>query len=146
VIKYIRGNLLDTDASYILHGCNCQGVMGSGVALQIKEKFPEAYSYYKEKYRFGDLSLGDVHQIACCSPIIFNCMTQEYYGNNKKFIYANYEAIRKCLRLISKLIPFTHLKIAMPKIGCGLANGDWNIVSKIVEEELGDFEVLVYEL
>lgn len=38
-IKYIKGSLLDTDAKIIVHGCNCQGVMGSGVAKQLKKNY-----------------------------------------------------------------------------------------------------------
>ena len=58
-IIYKKGDLLTTDADIIVHGCNCQGVMGSGVAKQIKEKFPNAYTIYKQREEEIGLRLGE---------------------------------------------------------------------------------------
>ena len=43
MIHYVKGNLLDSDCDYICHQVNCQGVMGSGIAKQIRERWPEVY-------------------------------------------------------------------------------------------------------
>lgn len=156
-IKYIKGSLLDTDAKIIVHGCNCQGVMGSGVAKQIKEKYPQAYNAYKNYEESVGLKLGYVIPAFCTGGRwVLNCLTQEYYGRNVNKVYVDYNAISRCFREVASLCnyfigfnkSYKYNLIAMPKIGCGLANGDWNIVSKIIEEELCDkgFEVLVYEL
>ena len=41
MVKIIEGNLFDTKANIICHQCNCQGVMGSGVAAEVKRRYPE---------------------------------------------------------------------------------------------------------
>lgn len=147
MIRYIKGDLFETDAPIIVHGCNCQGVMCSGVAKQVKEKYPEAYNVYKETETDIGLELGDAHLIETNGKIFINLLTQEFYGRDENTVYVDYDAVWSALKLIPTLLEEYGFKtIAMPKIGCGLGNGDWNIVSKIIEEELSDFEVLVYEL
>lgn len=60
MIRYIKGDLLETDAPVIVHGCNCQGVMGSGVAKQIKEKYFTVYEIYRKIYENQGLELGTI--------------------------------------------------------------------------------------
>lgn len=48
MIKIIDGDLFETDAKFIVHQVNCMGRMGSGVALQVKEKYPHVYEEYKK--------------------------------------------------------------------------------------------------
>lgn len=74
---------------------------------------------------------------------VINAYTQYDYGTDK--INLDYDALRLCLRKINMLCD--GLDIGLPKIGCGLAGGDWNIVSKIIEEELQDCKsVTIYIL
>ena len=46
-IRFVTGDLFSTDAKYICHQVNCQGKMGSGVAKQVREKFPMVFENYK---------------------------------------------------------------------------------------------------
>lgn len=136
------GNLLDAKG-IIVHGCNAQGVMGSGVALQIKNKWSDAYKSYKQAIQdWGDQKicpLGRVvfHKVRDDLWII-NAITQEYYGRDKSKVYVDYEAVRTAFHTINWYFHDKGLPINFPKIGCGLANGDWDVVSKIIDEELDD--------
>lgn len=143
-IIYRKGDLLSGPEKYILHGCNAQGVMGSGVALQIKEKYPEAYEYYMYSHVTDGLDMGSIITVACEDRIIVHCITQEYYGRNKNCVYVDYNAVKNCLHLVNH--NFKCADVAMPKIGCGLANGDWNIVEKIINETMVDCQPVVYTL
>ena len=62
MVNYVKGNLLDSDCDYICHQVNCQGVMGSGIARQIRERWPRVYDGYKNfcKYVGSDSLLGKV--------------------------------------------------------------------------------------
>ncbi len=60
MINEIHGDVLNTVDSIIIHCVNCQGVMGGGIAAQIKRRYPEAYDVYKETYENGLLVLGSV--------------------------------------------------------------------------------------
>ena len=156
-ITYIKGDLLETDAPVIAHGCNCQGVMGSGVALQIKEKYPEVYNYYKGIHERRGLELGEVQFVEHLNgKTVVNAMTQKYYGRDRTTVYVDYRAIRTCMKRIANYnydATIGHrsvgdMRIAMPKIGSDRGGGDWGIIESIIEEELCDkgFGVYVYYL
>lgn len=98
MIKFIKGNLFDTDAQIICHQCNCYGVMGSGVAKEVKQRYPNVFKDYRNDYENGKLKLGYV----CFSPtenckgqIIANMCGQNYYGfqANNIQITINYKSV-----------------------------------------------------
>lgn len=152
--EYIKGSILDAPQKYIAHGCNAQNKMGSGVAKVLFEEYTEVKEVYhnfcKErlsKYsRKSDL-LGDVCVVELKNQkhkCVFNCFTQEYYGySGYKFV--NYDAIYNCFKELSRRL--YKKEIAIPKIGCGLAGGNWEIVSRIIDDATGDdLDVYVYYL
>lgn len=142
MIIYKVGNLLEAPERYICHGCNAQGVMGSGVARQIREKWPSVYDAYIDCYKKIGLSLGEILWVDVGTKVIINAITQEFYGNDGK-LYLSYEALDKCLTKINDNVsPGT--RIAFPKIGAGLAGGDWNIISKIIEVNSTNMIPVVY--
>lgn len=132
------------------HGCNAQGVMGSGVATQIKNLFPTAYQRYKEVHKKYGLHLGSYVDDWEGRAVVFNMITQKYYGRDKSVVYVSYEAITECFkdldRCAAAFIGGNPPQVVMPKIGAGLANGDWNIIEKIIEENSNNFQPIVYTL
>jgi len=147
-MKTVRGDLIELTREghfdVIIHGCNCFHVMGAGVAKQISDTFPEALFFDKltskgSREKLGTVSVADI-------PIghpkfynkydnvhIVNAYTQFNYGTK---IQVNYEAVRSCFKTIKELYPNVNCRIGYPRIGAGLAGGDWNIISKIIDEEL----------
>ena len=144
MITYKTGSLLDASETYIAHGCNCQGKMGAGVAKLIRDKWPIVFEDYIQHDKSMGLRPGDttVTQLDD-NKFVINLMTQEYYGTDGKQ-YVSYEAVRDCFHTVKKLIGGNSL--AIPKIGSGLAGGDWDTIAKIIEEEMGDTPVSVYVL
>lgn len=134
-----------TEYQFIAHGCNAQGVMASGVAKLIKEKYPKAFGVYRNKYlMIGSDIFG--RNIVCddYDKTIVNMVTQEYYGHNKNTQYVSYDAIASCMAAFEKDYPKTTL--AMPMIGAGLGGGNWDIISNIIENELTTVQPVVYVL
>jgi O-acetyl-ADP-ribose deacetylase (regulator of RNase III) len=124
MINYINGDLLKVTVGIIAHGCNAQGVMGSGVARSIRTKYPEAYlDYLLMPKKLGEVSLVQVSK----NLQVASCITQQFYGRDPKVQYVSYPAIEECFSKLPKDIP-----IHIPKIGAGLANGDWEVISKII--------------
>jgi O-acetyl-ADP-ribose deacetylase (regulator of RNase III) len=142
MITYKKGNVALADESYIAHGCNAQGVMGSGVAKAIREQYPLAYEEYVYFYAKKQLYLGDVIPAICGNKAIFNCITQKFYGNDGK-VYADIPAIHMCFW---KLNGFGVQKLAIPKVGCGLGGLTWDVVEPIIAKNALNYDVVVYEI
>lgn len=144
MIVYKYGDLLESDEKVIAHGCNCSGGFGSGFAKGVASKYPAAREAYLQRYNTRGWRLGDVQLFGVgdgSGVIIANCATQQRYGEPDQGPYVSYPAIRTVIRELAKSFPGG---FAIPKIGAGRAGGNWDIISKIIEEESGDVEVRVY--
>ena len=60
MIRYVKGNLLDSEAQALVNTVNTVGVMGKGLALQFKEHFPENYRKYREACKRGAFHVGQM--------------------------------------------------------------------------------------
>lgn len=139
---------------YVLaHVVNNYGVMGAGIARQIKEKWPDVFKDYAEycnkKYSATAEYLGDLQFIKAQKQnkndenelYVANIFAQDGFPSHDNRCALKYGALALSLRLLSEEIeyqkicyPDKEIVVNMPKIGSGLAGGDWNLVSKIVEE------------
>ena len=133
-IIYKTGNLLNAQTDVIAHQVNCQGVMGAGVAKQIKEKWPNVYkeycSYYLNKCdNIPDL-LGRCQLVEISdTQYVANLFGQQHYGKSGKR-YTSYDAIYNALTsLAMQMLDNGMYSVAIPyKMSCGLAGGDWDII------------------
>ena len=128
------GNLLNENVDVIIHQANCFNTMGSGIAKQIREKYPEAYEVDCKTKRgdmnkFGSFSYTHTND----KKIIINMYSQYRYGYGEK--HTDYDAMNKALPNIIKFIETKVKKdanVGIPKkLGCVLGGGDWNIVKEI---------------
>lgn len=143
MLKYHKGDLFSTSDPIIAHGCNSMGVMGSGVAKIIRSKYPGAYDIYSKSLR----ALGTNIIYHHFDKIIVNMITQERYGRDITERYVSYDAIDSCFKhLIEWMIKFNYKTVSIPKIGAGLGNGNWNIISEIIEFHSGNITINVWEL
>lgn len=147
--EYIKGSILDAPQKYIAHGCNAQNRMGSGVAKVLFDVYPEVKERYhnfcsfmvNQGYRSQLIGSGD--PVDCGDRTVYNLITQEYFGYDRK-LYVSYDAIFKSFEFM-KVSGVR--EVAIPKIGCGLAGGNWEIVSRIIDDATGDdLDVYVYYL
>ena len=149
MLTYKKGDLLEAEERYIAHGCNAQGVMGSGVAKALRDKWPEVFNQYRRLYEVAGLDLGFVQGVLVeNNKTVLNAITQDRYGTDRR--HADYEAIAKCFgninSLISGLEDPEHRVVAIPMIGAGLAGGDWMVIEQIIVSETPDIDVVVYQL
>lgn len=147
-IKIIEGDLLTSKANVITHCCNNKGVMGSGIAKQIKDKYPTVYNSYRSNYEKDGLKLG---QVICVivndKQYIANLIGQDGYGYDGKQ-YIDYEKFKTGLYAIRDFMLRNNFKtIAFPyNIGCYRAGGKWEIVYKMIEDVFSDFISLAHDL
>lgn len=147
-IRTINSDILQADTDVIIHQVNCQGVMGAGLALQIRFKYPEVYKQYQSycaHYPNTKDMLGHIQSICVGNdPLLYivNLFGQDNLGYGWRF--TNYDALRSCLTQVNKR--FKGRRVAVPyKMSCGLAGGDWTVVSKMIEDTLTDCQVTYYK-
>jgi len=146
----VNGDLLKASEDIIGHQVNCKGVMGSGVAKLIKEKYPEAFEFYKDKC---NATVDKQELLGVCQLVesakgktIANLFGQLKYGRGKEQ-YTDYAALEGALIDLKNSAMKTNSSIALPfNIGCGLANGSWDVVSKMIDEIYSDYDVTLYKL
>ena len=144
LFTYKKADITTAEERVIIHGCNAQGVMGAGVALAIRRAFPKAYKDYRDEYEKFGLRLGDVIWSNCDGRMIGNAITQNSYG--RKGLHLNYDALDRVMHRVGNRYNWSFHHIAMPKIGAGLAGGDWDRIAKIIEAHLDRTRVVIYEL
>lgn len=147
MIKYVQGDLFESDADLIAHGCNCRNGFGSGVAFHMSQKYPKAKHYFHEKYEEDGWKLGDVQFVKVFGKhdYIANCATQHSFLP-RNMCHVDYDAVRTCMEKVKEFAKAKSLRIAMPKIGAGLAGGDWSKIEAILEDVFNDYDVSVYVL
>lgn len=146
-MKYMDGDLLELAEKghfdIIVHGCNCFCNMGAGIARTIKEKYPEAFIADLDTDKGDRAKLGTYTKASVGnynSFWIINAYTQyDFWSPGAR---ADYDAIRAVFKEIHKevrryeeVLSYENetLRIGIPKIGAGLAGGDWNRIEKIID-------------
>lgn len=147
-IEIIQGDLLGVGApKAIAHGCNAQGVMGAGIAAQIRARFPQCFETYRKRCQHGTYVLGDVEHWSGSQDgekyDVFNCCTQVKPGRDARIV-----AIETALcRTLSIAREHGIAVLGMPKIGCGLGGLNWNVVLPVLQRIAADtpVQIFVYE-
>ena len=144
-MKYVRGDLIqmakDGVVDVVGHGCNIMTSFGAGVALYLRNAFPEAYkadckTVKGDREKIGTYSLAVVNTPTFFGQsrnlIILNCYTQfTYWDPNDMF---SYDGLEKVLIKIKEDFGESGAKIGFPLIGAGLAQGDWKRIKAIFDK------------
>ena len=162
MVQFVKGNLLESNCDYICHQVNCQGKMNSGIAKQIREKWPIVFQNYMAKCNFShpsgyirpELLLGDIQVVGLWEDYyatdfhqsVINMFSQEHYGYDGRR-YTSYDAFWNCLNLIKQTVP-KGKTIGFPKkIGCDRGGANWPVILEMITEVLGvEYKVFIYYL
>lgn len=162
-LVYKVGDLIsaavNNEVQVIAHGCNCLCTMGSGIAPLIKSAFPYAYEADCEtrkgdKLKLGSFTVGDPEHYGYSSgPLVFNLYSQyNYTGRKYNRRDLDYNALYDALDLMAFELQCydlgEELKVGLPKIGAGLAKGDWDIIEIMIKKTLCEagYNVTIYVL
>ncbi len=128
----------------IIHGCNCFCTMGGGIARVIREEFPEAYAAdlvtgKGDRNKLGDFTFATVTRNSRELTIVNGYTQFHFHGAG---VLVDYDAVRRLFANIKK--GFSGKRFGYPKIGAGLAGGDWEKLAAIIDQELaGEDHTLV---
>ncbi|MFP6333778.1 Appr-1-p processing protein [Bacillus subtilis] len=157
MIKIETGNILDATEDIIVQQVNCKGVMGAGLAKAILNKYPNVKKEYQSFRNFNlnkgltdkDL-LGLVNYVRVSDgKVIANVFGQINIKKNRfdKTVYTKTEALARGLTEVKELSKQLNKSVAIPYgMGCGLAGGDWNIISELIDSIFSDYNVTIYKL
>lgn len=144
MIHFIKGNIFESNAAALVNAVNTVGVMGKGIALEFKNRYPENNKIYKTACDNGELKTGNVLAVKeTDDKMIINFPTKALWKDASK-----YEYIKNGLKALKYKIKKQDLKsIAMPALGCGLGGLKWEIVKELIENELSstNADIYVYE-
>lgn len=153
-MKHIKfGSILTVDSGIIVHGCNAQGVMGAGVALQIKNKWPKSFNDYanfidgvfnnvsagrqllipSQSAEFKQNVMGRVVDTVISEKLVISSAITQFDYSNSGSKHTNYQAVYEAFEHILDLAKETRLPVHYPLIGAGLGGGNWAIISEIID-------------
>lgn len=142
MITYIRGNLFDSKADIYVNTVNCVGVMGRGIALEFKNRYPKMFMAYNQECMKNRITTGKMWQWNEEKNII--CFpTKQHWKNisNLRWIDEGLTDLRKLLE------KFPQQSVAIPALGCANGGLQWVDVRPLIEKHLGrlhrDIEVYV---
>ena len=147
-MKYIKGDIIELADSgnydVVFHGCNCQNTMGSGVAKALRDRWPEIYEAdcktpKGSPFKLGQASVANVLTKSGKTIRIFNAYTQYNYLP-RGVLHFEYGALISFLYELEELLQ-PGQKVLIPKIGSGLAGGDWTIIEGILNQFADTFDV-----
>lgn len=154
-ITYLVGDATDPEGVrpvIIAHCCNDAGIWGAGFVLALSKRWPKAEQEYRawaREMKPGNLPLGSARLVEVDTDIfVANIIGQRGVGLTNGLPPLRYDALRNGLAMVYDFSWHTGASVHMPRIGCGLAGGNWANVQMIIEEELcaKDVPVFVYDL
>src|SRR3982751_3400818 len=137
MIRYIEGNILESNADALVNTVNTVGVMGKGLALQFKKEFPQNFKIYQracteKNFGIGDLIISEEESLLYGKKTIIDLPTKTDWRKPSEYSY-----IESGLKKLANVVQEKGIKsIAVPSLGTGHGGLDWNKVKKLIEVNL----------
>ena len=166
-ITFLKGDAtypVGSGTKIIAHICNDIGAFGAGFVLAISKRWEKPEAMYRSlKHLRTGYVLGDVQDVFVTDEddkeqiIVANMIAQhgiessnykhsyDYKGNPIYEPPIRYDAVRQCLKKVNNTAKMMNASIHMPRIGCGLAGGEWAEIAKIIKDTLS-VDVYIYDL
>lgn len=140
MIIYTNRDLFECKAQTLVNPVNTVGVMGKGLALAFKNRYPGMFQEYKSQCDRGELSIGSLHLYKSSDYWILNFPTKKHWRNKSQsaFIEVGLKAF------IENYPSMSITSIAFPKLGCGYGGLDWeNDVQPMMKQYLSDLPIRI---
>lgn len=146
MLEYVKGDFFDYEADIRINTVNCVGVMGAGVALEFKNKYPQMFKEYKKICQNKEIEPGKPfvweERDLFSSCIIINFPTKVDWRRPSKYEYI--ELGLKWLKDYLLNNADSSTKVTLPALGCGHGGLDWSSVRAMIDDYLGDLDCHIY--
>ena len=147
-MRFVTGDLFEASVDALVNPVNTVGVMGKGLALQFKQRFPENYAAYRAAAKAGELEIGKMFVFESgargAQRYIVNFPTKRHWRGRSELSFVESGLVD----LIEVVRARTIRSIAVPALGAGLGGLAWTDVRPLIERAfvaLPDVEALVFE-
>lgn len=134
-----KGDLFNSECQTIVNTVNCVGVMGKGIALEFKKRYPSMFNTYKKHCSSNALRPGSLYLWRSDTKWILNFPTKDHWRDKSEIKYLE-DGLQKFVDTYkSKGIT----SIAFPQLGCANGGLNWNEVEPLMKKYLEDLDILV---
>ena len=137
-MKILLGDILNSRAQTLINTVNCVGVMGKGIALEFKNRFPDMYGDYVQRCKRGEVKPGVPYLYKTLyPPQIINFPTKDHWKsiskindieNGLKYLLDHYQA-------------WSVTSLAIPALGCGNGQLEWRVVGPLIHRFAKDLSI-----
>lgn len=140
MIEYIEGDIFKSPAQVIVNPVNTVGVMGKGLALSFKQRYPEMFTFYRAACEKKQFKIGKLMLWYAPDHWILLFPTKENWRNPSKIEYIEKGLVKFVQTYADKNIN----SIAFPKLGCGNGELSWDDVKPLMEKYLKALPIDIY--
>lgn len=149
MISYLMGDATKPNANgpkYIMHICNDIGAWGAGFVLALSKRWKKPEMEYRKLKNSVGYALGDIQIVQVEKDLyVVNMIAQHGLRGTSNKPPVSYEHLEQCFdKFMQDISSLNEVSVHMPKIGCGLGGGSWDIVEEIIDEHLDGIPVYVY--
>ena len=143
MLVFERGNLFSFAKCALVNPVNCEGIMGAGLALKFKERWPDLFHAYRRMCLKGALSPGGVWPwVSADGDVVLCAATKDRWKNPSKK-----EWISQCLATLHTLGSLIHPRpLAIPSLGCGCGGWLWPEIKPLFEREFHNTQLTLVVL
>ncbi len=139
-IQYQRGDIFESDAQVIVNTVNCEGIMGKGLALAFKQKYPAMFTTYQKECKTGKLHIGRPTLYTSSTPWILNFPTKTSWRANSKLEYLK-EGLEYFVKHYKEV---GIVSIAFPKLGAQNGKLSWDEVGPLMAKYLSQLDIDIH--
>lgn len=140
MLTYVRTSLFDSPAQTLVNTVNTVGVMGKGIALEFKKRYPEMFERYKQYCDEKLLTVGKLFLYRTPNKWVLNFPTKVHWRNPSKLEYIE-AGLQK---FVASYTTYGIASAAFPQLGCGNGNLDWRDVRPLMERYLNELPIPIY--
>ena len=137
---YVKGNIFNSPAKVLVNNVNTVGVMGKGVALEYKKRYPDMFECYKGLCEMKQLDIGNLYLWKKSEKWILLFPTKKHWRNPSKLEYIE-KGLKKFQENWDKI---GSNSIAFPRLGCGNGGLDWADVKPLMEKYMEKLPMQIF--